>query len=126
MITTNLAPAATITYSGMTQPTGLALDASGNVWVSDVGSRAIYEFAKGATGASTPVATITSSLLNDPTDVKVDASGNIYVIDGGPSGGPSRLLIFPKGSNGNVPASSVTVIDASPSGGTLTGLALSP
>ena len=121
----DLVPTATITYAGMRQPTGIALDGSGNIWVSDIGSKAIYEFAKGSNGASTPVATITSSLLSDPTDVKIDGSGNIDVADGGPAGGPSRILIFPKGSNGNIAASSVTVIDASPAG-TLTGLALSP
>jgi sugar lactone lactonase YvrE len=120
----NIAPTTTITCSCLHQPTGLALDAGGNLYVTDPGSKppAIYEFASGFTAgtiALAPLRVLTSPTLLNPTDVKVDSAGTVYVVDQGNGPNTSSLLIFPAG------ATSPSTTIALPSGNA-TGLALSP
>ena len=113
----NLAPSLVI-GGGLVAPTGLALDANGNVYVADPdnGTPSIRVFAAGGT-APTRIITGAATTLSFPTDVKVDAAGNIYVADAG----TNKILIFAPTANGNVaPTASV----AAPA--TLTGIALSP
>ncbi len=113
----NLAPSLVIS-GGLVAPTGLAIDAAGNLYVADPdnGTPSIRVFAAGGT-VPTRIITGSATTLSFPTDVKVDAAGNIYVADAG----TNKILIFAPGANGNVaPTASV----AAP--GSLTGLALSP
>lgn len=64
--------------SGFYQPTYAALDASGNLFVTDEGTASVYELTA-SSGYST-VITI-SQAFGIPTGIAVDASGNVYVTD---------------------------------------------
>lgn len=87
----NLAPVLVISggATGVTRPSGIALDASGNVYISDQGNvtvkPSILIFPSGLTGSVNvaPSCKITGSNtdLFAPTDIAVDTSGNIYVAD---------------------------------------------
>ena len=56
----------------LNSPSGIALDASGNVWVSDTGNNRVVEFSASGTGA-----------LNSPSGVAIGASGQVLVSDTG-------------------------------------------
>lgn len=127
----NIAPVATISggASGIGQPTGLALDLSGNIYVADQASTvctpscpAILIFPPMTNGAiALPPKSIsgTNTGLTAPTDVKVDKSGNIYVAD--EKAGVGVVYIFAAGATGNVaPAATLNAT------GALIGLALTP
>lgn len=72
-------------------PNGLAIDATGNVYVADYSNNVIRKitpkgevsiFAGTGTGGSTNGAS-TSASFNNPTAVAIDGSGNLYVADYG-------------------------------------------
>ena len=60
-------------------PTGIAVDASGAVYVADSGNARIVRVAPG--GASQSALAFTG--LSSPQGVAVDSAGNVYVVDGG-------------------------------------------
>jgi len=61
-------------------PTGLALDASGNLYVADAGNNLIRLISKaGVVSTFAGSITDTTSNFNNPTGVAVDAAGNVYV-----------------------------------------------
>lgn len=107
----NIAPNFVLSGSltGITQPTGIALDASGNLYISDQGSStvapSILVFPSSLTGNVNQAPTRDISGVNTklfaPTDVAVDASGNIYVADTTASGA-GMLYVFSPTANGNV------------------------
>ena len=125
----NIAPIATISgsASGIHQPTGLALDTNGNIYVADQASTvctpncpAILIFPAGSNGAVTPKSISgTNTGLTAPTDVKVDKSGNIYVAD--ENNGSGVVYVFAAGTTGNV--APTATLNAT---GALIGLALTP
>ncbi|MGA7570908.1 MAG: hypothetical protein WBG27_01940 [Candidatus Aquilonibacter sp.] len=123
----NIAPIATISggASGIGQPTGLALDTAGNIYVADQASTlcscpAILIFPAGSNGAVTPKSISgTNTGLTAPTDVKVDKSGNIYVAD--EKAGSGVVYVFAAGTTGNV--APTATLNAT---GALIGLALTP
>lgn len=124
-----LAPVATISGAStkLGQPTGLGLDASGNIYVVDQSSSActpacpaVLVFPVGSNGNVAPtVIAGSNTTLASPTDVKVDKSGNIYVAD--EHAGAGVVLVFAPGASGNAAPSAVL---SSP--GNLIGLALTP
>src|SRR5947207_1580688 len=75
-------------------PTGVALDASGNLYIADYGNQRVRKV-DAASGIITTVAgngspafagdgdAATSASLNSPVAVALDASGNLYVADQG-------------------------------------------
>ncbi len=79
----NVAPAQTISGSntGLAEPQFIAIDGSGDIWVTNQGSSgttgSIEEFAPTATGNVAPLATITG--LNTPEGIFIDTAGDIYV-----------------------------------------------
>ncbi|MGV9821643.1 serine/threonine-protein kinase PknD [Nocardia xishanensis] len=64
-------------FTGISLPTGVAVDAAGNVYVTDMGSDRVLKL---AAGASTPTPLPFTGLKN-PQDVAVDTAGNVYVSD---------------------------------------------
>ncbi len=105
----NVAPAQTITGPGtqMGTATGLAVDAAGNIYVTNwfagspcTGSVTVY--AAGASGDVAPIAQIKGAKtgLCDPGGIAIDAMGDIYVTSGQQYG--SSVNIYAAGSNGNV------------------------
>lgn len=70
----NSPPIRTIT-SGISNPNGIAVDASGNLWVANLSSNTVTEYAP---NASSPELTLSSG-LNQPWDVKVDGFGDVFV-----------------------------------------------
>ena len=64
--------------SGFSNPTGVAVDASGNVFVADRGNNAVKEIL--AAGGYTTVNTLWSG-VGYPFGIAVDASGNVFVTD---------------------------------------------
>ncbi|MHB8145753.1 MAG: hypothetical protein ACYDGM_00625 [Vulcanimicrobiaceae bacterium] len=81
-------------------PKGVAVDTSGNIWVTDLHTPAITEYAAGSNGNMAPIATISgaSTTLYNPDGIAVDSSGNIYVVDRA----MNAVDVFAAGSNGNV------------------------
>jgi sugar lactone lactonase YvrE len=74
------------------QPTGIAIDSSGNLYVADTGNNTIRKIT--SAGAVTTLAglagtsgatdgTGSAARFNNPRGVAVDSSGNVYVADGG-------------------------------------------
>ncbi|WP_431972003.1 serine/threonine-protein kinase PknD [Nocardia sp. bgisy134] len=64
-------------FTGVSLPTGVAVDTAGNIYVTDMGSDRVLKL---AAGASTPTPLPFTGLKN-PQDVAVDPAGNIYVSD---------------------------------------------
>jgi sugar lactone lactonase YvrE len=62
--------------SGFSNPTDVAVDASGNVYIADQLNNAVKKI---PAGGGAPV--ILGSGFNEPTAVAVDAAGNVYVAD---------------------------------------------
>lgn len=74
------APCATTTLGGgFSGPTGVALDASGNIYVADYGNGAVKVMPAGCLSSSC-VTTLPGSFVH-PRGVALDQSGNIYVAD---------------------------------------------
>jgi len=71
--------------SGFNYLTGIAVDAGGNVYISDAGNNVIQKIPKG----NGNVVTIGSG-LNSPDGLAIDAAGNVYVVDR-PSGSVKKI-----------------------------------
>ena len=69
--------------TGLNFPTGLAVDALGNVYFSSFNDGAVYEITQSGGVYSSPVTVVTG--LNQPRKITVDASGNVYIADTGNS-----------------------------------------
>ena len=65
----------TLFSSGLSSPSGVAVDGLGNVYVADRGNNAIKEWI----AASNTIATLVSSGLNSPSGVALDGAGNVYI-----------------------------------------------
>jgi hypothetical protein len=67
--------------SGFTSPTGVAVDAIGDVFVADPNNNAVYEIVavSGVVSSSSTVNTLSTG--GSPNDVAVDGSGNVFVAD---------------------------------------------
>ena len=79
------------TLASFTQPTGIAIDASGNLFIADAGDNLIREISPaaavttiaGSDSTGSVNAAGTASSFFDPMGVAVDAHDNIYVADAG-------------------------------------------
>ena len=80
---------------GINTPAYCAIDASGNVWVSNIGLDDVAEYLKGST---TPHATITKGLTY-PVGIAIDHSGNLYVSNPEPFSAPNVQVYAPGGKS---------------------------
>jgi sugar lactone lactonase YvrE len=119
--TGDAAPLATISGSstGIDGPFGIAVDASGDLFVADYASNSVTEYAPGATGNIAPAATISGSStgIDGPLGLALDASGDLFVANflG------NSVTEYAPGANGNIaPVATIsgasTGIDGSPTG----------
>jgi sugar lactone lactonase YvrE len=99
----NVAPVRQITGtgSGLSQPYGITVDGSGNIWVTNDASASsepasVVEY---SSSSNTPIRTIsgTATQLNGPVAIALDTSGNIYVANA--SG--NSVTVYAAGSTGN-------------------------
>jgi hypothetical protein len=115
-------PIYTIT-NGIAQPSGIATDESGNLYVANGYSNAVTIYAP---GSKTPKATITTG-INDPTDVAVDGGGNVYVSNQPLYGSSAYISLYPAGQTSpsytwyppvsNMEILGITLIDPTQNGG---------
>jgi HYDIN/CFA65/VesB-like, Ig-like domain/NHL repeat len=107
----NSAPIAEISGAdtGLSTPYGVAVDASGEIYVSNIGNDSITVYPAGSDGDQAPVAMIAGSNTDilSPYGVSLDAGGNIYVLscaDCVPTENlpHNRITVYPRLSNGNV------------------------
>ena len=104
----NAPPAALISgaLTGLNDPVGIALDSSGNIYVSNIGSStggvdSITEYTAGSNGNMAPIATISGAEtgLSQPYGVAVDQFGNIYAANSA----ANTVTEYAAGSNGDAP-----------------------
>ncbi|MBV9647044.1 MAG: hypothetical protein JO043_06260 [Candidatus Eremiobacteraeota bacterium] len=91
-------PDGTLYLEGAQQPTGLAVDRTGHVFVADWKAWGVAKFAVGATGHRSPISTLAPKLCV-PDYLKVDDPGRLYVH----CNGDQTVRIFAKGARGNDP-----------------------
>jgi hypothetical protein len=92
--------------TGIGEPTGVALDVNGNVFVSDeVGAVEEITAVNGVIPDNPVVRKITAAGLGEPTNIAVDAIGDIYVSDY-TTGFLEELLAV----NGSVPTTGATLL----------------
>jgi sugar lactone lactonase YvrE len=86
--------------SGLTNTFGVAVDASGNIYISDIGGTTSLNDAvvkETLSNGSYTQSTVTSGLsINSPNSVAVDASGNVYIAN---TGNGNVLMETPSGSS---------------------------
>jgi len=117
------------THSALHGPTGVAVDAAGNLYIGDTGNHEVEEVTPAGTlsmiagtgTAGRPTAGVaTASALGEPSGLAVDAAGDVYIPDGGTSGNPYVEKVTPQGvlslaaGNGTVGAPRAGVATASP------------
>jgi sugar lactone lactonase YvrE len=92
----------------LSEPDGIVVSDSGEIYVADSGSDEIVGFQRGTTGDAAPNVVIAGSdtLLQAPVGLSLDAKGDLYVGNCGSacsvSFAPPSVLEFKAGSNGNV------------------------
>jgi len=85
---------ASATSAELNNPTGVAVDSSGNLYIADSGNNVVRKVANGTittfagsnsvgAGYSGDTGTATGAQLNNPVGVAADASGNVYIADAG-------------------------------------------
>ena len=89
-------PSAAITAAvttGLKSPLGIALDSSGNIYVTDNGTASVFVYPAGSNANAAPIATISgiNTGLSFPAGIALDSSGNIYVADYG----AARVFVYP-------------------------------
>jgi sugar lactone lactonase YvrE len=62
--------------NNLSYPSGIAVDASGNIYVSNIGNNTIYEYSATNTTGTQVLSSVTLSL---PYTIAVDAAGNLYI-----------------------------------------------
>jgi sugar lactone lactonase YvrE len=86
--------------NGITSPTGVAVDAAGNVYISDSGNNTVWET---PANTSYPMFALSFAGLSSPAGLALDPNGNVYVADSG----NNRVLFMnrqnPTASFGTVP-----------------------
>jgi NHL repeat len=95
--------------TGLSSPWGIALDSSGNIYVTNTGTNSVTVYAAGADGNVAPIRTISGSStgLSSPTGIALGANGKIAVSNIG----NRSVTEYAANANGNVTPSK-TIIGA--------------
>ena len=90
--------------TGLSGPTGLAIDASGRLWVANGAGDTIEIFAPGTFGNVAPLFTIggPATKLNRPTQISFDPFGDLDVANANGSIAVFRPVVFPFPASGNI------------------------
>jgi sugar lactone lactonase YvrE len=91
--------------SGIDDPSGLATDHDGNLYVINSGNQSITVYGPRANGETPPIRIISGekAKLNSPVGIAVDAAGKIYVTNNGSIGpGADSITVYAPASSGNV------------------------
>jgi sugar lactone lactonase YvrE len=92
------------TSTGLSVPEGIAVDRSGNMWVTNSNTSSITEYNAGATGNVAPINTVQggATLLSAPVGIAFDATGDLFVVNSQTDGsGQYDLLEFGPNPTGN-------------------------
>ncbi|HTJ31486.1 MAG TPA: MBG domain-containing protein, partial [Acidobacteriaceae bacterium] len=102
--------------SNLSGPSGVAVDAAGNVYISDTGNNRIVEipWANGAYGSQI---TLPVTQLNTPMGLAVDGAGNLYIA----SSGNDKIIELPRTASGFGPQIKIPVAVYVPSAVTFDG-----
>ncbi len=68
--------------SGLSGPSGVAIDGNGNVFIADTGNNRVVELPWSSTGFGAQI-TLPIDRLNSPMGLMVDAANNLYVVSNG-------------------------------------------
>jgi trimeric autotransporter adhesin len=109
------------TSAALRDPYGVAVDASGNIYIADTYNHRIRMVTKstgiistvagtGSSGYSGDGGQATSASLRDPFGVAVDASGNIYIADSS----NDRIRMFALPASSAAPPSPSSIVTSSP------------
>jgi streptogramin lyase len=86
----DLTLAITYTGGGLNNPSGLAVDASGNVWATNSAGNSVSELSPLGVALSTS-AGFTDGAISNPQGIAIDSAGNVWVANRG-GGSVSELL----------------------------------
>ncbi|MGB8478694.1 MAG: Ig-like domain repeat protein [Acidobacteriaceae bacterium] len=113
--------------SGFINPTGVAVDGSGNVFVSDLSNSAVYDIVAGTNGDAAGIVSSASTVntmaggFSAPHGVAVDGNGDVFVADSGNAAAKeieTGALTFPATAV-NSPSASIATYFTFPNGGIL-------
>jgi 6-phosphogluconolactonase (cycloisomerase 2 family) len=97
----DVAPSVTIAgaTTGLDQPLGITMDATGRVYVTTTNPSGILVFAAGAGGDVAPIRVVTGNAthLGQAIGLALDATGRLYVSNGG-----DTITVYAAGAAGNV------------------------
>lgn len=109
-------PSPTVTITGSYScVSGLAFDASGNLWFSDTNDNDVVELSASqlaSSGNPSPHVTLSSSTLNFPEGLAFDANGDLWVANTGSTGVNALVMFTPSEiSTSGSPTPSVGISD---------------
>ncbi len=114
------APTPLRTLSGLTSPTGVALDSKGRIYIVNATSFSMYP--AGSNGAIGPTLTATTGVTNG-VGIAVDANFNVYVANQATPTTPDSITVYAPGST----TPSATITEGGGIGlGTVSGVAIGP
>jgi hypothetical protein len=78
----DLTLAVTYTGGGLSSPSGVAVDASGNVWVANAGNNSVSEFANSGVAMSGTTG-YTAGSMSSPSAIAIDTGGHAWITNAG-------------------------------------------
>ncbi len=83
VVNTSTLPYAISTGQSLNNPSGIAVDQNGDVYIADTGNNRVLEATVAFNGLANPILQLNLSGLSSPKSIAVDAAGNVFVADSG-------------------------------------------